>query len=595
MRTVRKHSTWLRLSVAAMALALLAAACASDTGAEDADAALGAAQAARGEASTALADAAAASAAADAALAAAEAAQAAADLAQATATGNAADVAAAEAALADAQAAAESAREQAAAAEQEAEQAREAAAAAEEQAAAAAAAPTAAPEPPPPPPPAADEGPTAIRLAILSDCEGAFGAFHDRDIAGVVTAFAEHAGATVNDRNAPQAGFSDASINGVPIELVGIGCADDTAEAALRETRRLMEDIGADIMIGPLSGDESIAVANYAKDHPNQTFVNGTSGAQDSTMAVQAPNFFRFNGDGAQWNAGLGDIAHNVLGWETAAVIGDDYSFAWTSTAGFIAEFCAAGGDVISRVYPPLNTTDYSGFVEQLPGPDEVDGYFWAVGGAGLVPALNAFEDAKGDVVGEQHMGNLFWGIPDVFTAIGPRVVGSYSGGFGNAPDLQTEKAAEFRAIINRHFDEIPFGGSPAPADAAYFDAFYMNYYNNAWGLIEGLKAIGADLSGGHEPLWEAISNVTLDAAFGEISLDHNRTAIQDQYVGRIYLDDDGNMASSTVAFVPQVDQTFGGTFSGDPSPSRDYPPCEVRDLPWIGNAVPVVNGVLQN
>ncbi len=595
MRIVRKHSTWLRLSVAAMALALLAAACASDTGAEDADAALSAATAARGEASTALADAASAAAAADAALAAAEAAQAAADLAQATASGNAADVAAAEAALADAQAAAEDARAQAAAAEDEAQQARDAAAAAEEQAAAAAAAPTAAPEPPPPPPPAAAEPTTSIKLAILSDCEGAFGAFHDRDIAGVVTAFAEHAGATVNDRTAPQAGFSNASINGVAIELVGIGCADDTAEAALRETRRLMEDIGAEIMIGPLSGDESIAVANYAKDHPHQTFVNGTSGAQDSTMAVRAPNFFRFNGDGAQWNAGLGDIAHNVLGWETAAVIGDDYSFAWTSTAGFIAEFCAAGGDVISRVYPPLNTTDYSGFVEQLPGVDEVDGYFWAVGGAGLVPALNAFEDAKGEIVGQQHMGNLFWGIPDVFRAIGPRVEGSYSGGFGNAPDLQTDKAAEFRAIINRHFDEIPFGGAPAPADAAYFDAFFMNYYNNAWGLIEGLKAIGADLSGGHEPLWEAISNVTLDAAFGQISLDSNRTAIQDQYVGRIYIDDAGEMQSSTVAFVPQVDQTFGGTFTGDPPPSRDFPPCEVRDLPWIGNATPVVDGVLQN
>ena len=589
MRTKGKQSIWLKISVLTMALAMVAAACASDSGSEDADAALAAAGGARDEASAALADAAAAAAAADAALKAAEAAQAAAELAQATADGNEAAVAAAEAQLADAQAAADAARDQAAAAQEEAESARAAAAEAEAQAAA-------------PPPPAAapaddmdDMATTVVNVAILSDCEGAFGAFHDRDIAGVVTAMAEHAGATVNDRNSPQAGWSNASINGVAIELVGIGCADDTAEAALRETRRLMEDIGADIMIGPLSGDESIAVANYAKDHPGQTFVNGTSGAQDSTMAVRAPNFFRFNGDGAQWNAGLGDIAHNTLGWETAAVIGDDYSFAWTSTAGFIAEFCAAGGDVISRVYPPLNTTDYSGFVEQLPGPDEVDGYFWAVGGAGLVPALNAFEDAKGDVVGEQHMGNLFWGIPDVFTAIGPRVVGSYSGGFGNAPDLQTDKAAEFRAIINSHFDEIPFGGSPAPADAAYFDAFFMNYYNNTWGLIEGLKAIGADLSGGHEPLWEAISNVTLDAAFGEISLDSNRTAIQDQYVGRIYLDDDGNMASSTVAFVPQVDQTFGGTFTGDPSPSRDYPPCEVRDLPWIGNATPVVNGVLQN
>ena len=590
MQTIRKQSIWVRLSVLAMALALLAAACASDSGSEDADAALAAAQGAGDEATAALADAAAAAAAADAALRAAEAAQAAAELAQATADGNEEAVAAAEEQLVAAQAAADAARDQAADAQAEAAAAREAAAEAEAQAQATAQAP---------PPAAADDDmddmTTVINVAILSDCEGAFGAFHDRDVAGVVTAMAEHAGATVNDRNDPQAGWSNASINGVAIELAGIGCADDTAEAALRETRRLMEDIGADIMIGPLSGDESIAVANYAKDHPNQTFVNGTSGAQDSTMAVRAPNFFRFNGDGAQWNAGLGDIAHNTLGWETAAVIGDDYSFAWTSTAGFIAEFCAAGGDVISRVYPPLNTTDYSGFVEQLPGPDEVDGYFWAVGGAGLVPALNAFEDAKGDVVGEQHMGNLFWGIPDVFTAIGPRVVGSYSGGFGNAPDLQTDKAAAFRAVINSHFDEIPFGGSPAPADAAYFDAFYMNYYNNTWGLIEGLKAIGADLSGGPEPLWEAISNVTLDAAFGEISLDSNRTAIQDQYVGRIYLGDDGNMASSTVAFVPQVDQTFGGTFTGDPSPSRDYPPCEVGDLPWIGNAVPVVNGELQN
>ena len=75
-----------------------------------------------------------------------------------------------------------------------------------------------------------------------------------------------------------------------------------------------MEQLDADVMIGPLSGDESIAVANYAKQHPDKTFVDGSAGAQDTTLKVQAPNFFRFNGDGAQWNAGLGDIAYNKLG-----------------------------------------------------------------------------------------------------------------------------------------------------------------------------------------------------------------------------------------------------------------------------------------
>ena len=77
-----------------------------------------------------------------------------------------------------------------------------------------------------------------------------------------------------------------------------------------------MEQLDADVMIGPLSGDESIAVANYAKQHPDKTFVDGSAGAQDTTLKVQAPNFFRFNGDGAQWNAGLGDIAYNKLGLE---------------------------------------------------------------------------------------------------------------------------------------------------------------------------------------------------------------------------------------------------------------------------------------
>ena len=107
------------------------------------------------------------------------------------------------------------------------------------------------------------------------------------------------------------------------------------------------------------------------------TFIDGIAGSQEPTLQVQAQNYFRFHGDGAQWNAGLGDRLHNEAGWDTVAVIADDYSFGWTSAAGFIADFCAVGGDVVTRVFPPLGTTDYSSFIQQLPDPDEVDGYFW--------------------------------------------------------------------------------------------------------------------------------------------------------------------------------------------------------------------------
>ncbi len=114
-----------------------------------------------------------------------------------------------------------------------------------------------------------------IKIAVLSDCQGAFGSFDNQDMAGVVTAMVQYAGAKAKNPNKPRDGWTGGQINGHPLKLVGVGCSNDRADTAIKETKRLMEQLGADIMIGPLSGDESIAVANYAKQHPTKTFVDG--------------------------------------------------------------------------------------------------------------------------------------------------------------------------------------------------------------------------------------------------------------------------------------------------------------------------------
>ena len=98
-----------------------------------------------------------------------------------------------------------------------------------------------------------------IKIAVLSDCQGAFGSFDNQDLAGVVTAMSQYAGAKAKNVNKPRAGWVGGSINGHPLKLVGIGCSNDRADTAIKETKRLMEQLGADILIGPLSGDESIA------------------------------------------------------------------------------------------------------------------------------------------------------------------------------------------------------------------------------------------------------------------------------------------------------------------------------------------------
>jgi branched-chain amino acid transport system substrate-binding protein len=435
---------------------------------------------------------------------------------------------------------------------------------------------------------------TPIKVAIMSDCKGAFGVFYNSDIAGAIAAFSQFTGAKPKDPNNPSAGMVGGQIGGHPIKIVGFGCGNDTVPLAISETKRLMEQLGADILIGPLSGAESIAVANYAKSHPTKTFVNGTAGAQETTLKVRAPNFFRFNGDGAQWNAGIGEIAYYKLHLRKVALIEDDYAFAYASAAGMIADFCAVGGKIVKRVAPPLNTTDYSPYVRQLPPPSKVDGYFWVIGGSGTVPSLKAFESVYGPISAKKFVGNLFFATPGSYQTLAPRINGAYVGGFGNAPDLKS--AARYNAIIGHWFKKFPeFPKLTAEQQAG--NGFVYNYYMNTWGLILGLKKVNGDLSGGQKKLQQAIVQVGktgINAGYGKVTLDQNRQAIQDQYSYRLVVGKNGAPGVETIMTIPHVDETWGGHFTpSTPNLGRDYPTCTKFKLPWAGKQRFVKNGVI--
>ncbi len=123
---------------------------------------------------------------------------------------------------------------------------------------------------------------------------------------------------------------------GKKIELI-TGSSDASPDSAVRAARKLVEQDGVEILIGPLSGREGLAVKDYSKTKPEVTFVNGISGAQDTTLRDPAPNFFRFNIDGAQWMAGLPEYVYNEKGYKKVAVLAEDYSFPYTQVLGFMA------------------------------------------------------------------------------------------------------------------------------------------------------------------------------------------------------------------------------------------------------------------
>jgi len=428
-----------------------------------------------------------------------------------------------------------------------------------------------------------------VRVAIMTDCKGAFGFGYEPDIGGAQAAFAQYAGGKAKNPKKPSAGMTGIKVGSTSVKIVGYGCGDDTVPTAVKETRRLMEQLKADVMIGPLSGDEAVSVANYAKTHPTKTFVIGTAGSQDPTLQIAPKNVFRYHGDGAQWNAGIGEIAYKKLGWRNAAIVMDDYSFGWTSGAGIIADFCAIGGKITKRVFPPLGTTDYASYIQQLPGPDQIDGYFWVVGGTGTGASLTAFEQANGALKPSQHIGNLFFAFLGADKVVAPKVVGSYVGGFGTGPGLKTKQAKAYEAVVAKHYPGLNGGN--------YADGFVYNYYNAAWAFIRGLQSsagqLGAKLQASM-PKTNASGYEVSDN--GIVKLDGNRQAIQDQYPLQIVKNADGSVGTVVVGYVPNVDQSFGGLFKKtSPAPGRTQPPCVKKKLPWQGKIKVVKNGVITN
>jgi branched-chain amino acid transport system substrate-binding protein len=428
-----------------------------------------------------------------------------------------------------------------------------------------------------------------VKIAIMTDCKGAFAFGYEPDIGGTLAALSQYAGAKPKNKKKPSAGITGGSAGGAALKVVGYGCGDESPALALKETRRLMSQLGGDVMIGPLSGDEAVAIANWAKQNPQKTVIIGTAGSQDPTMQIAPKNLFRYHGDGAQWNAGLGEILYKKLGWRTAALIGDDYSFPWTSAAGVIADFCGIGGKITKRVWTPPTGGDYAPFIRQLPAPDKVDGYFWLVGGSNTGTSLQAYEQIYGPVDPKKFSGNLFLFFLGNYATVAPKLIGSYFGGFGTAEtgELKTKTAKKYVAQAGKWY--------PGVWDPS--DGFFYNYWNAGWALVQGLQRSGGEVGPAlQQALPRAIKPAFQLSNKGVLKLDSRRQAIQDQWPLQIVKGKDGKPAAALAGYVPNVDQTFGGLFGpSKPAPSRTFPPCVKRKLPWQGKIQVVKKGIVTN
>ncbi len=392
----------------------------------------------------------------------------------------------------------------------------------------------------------------SVKVGVLATLEGTYTVLGEDGVRGLKTALA-----TLGD----EAG-------GREIELV-IQSTDASPDSAVRGARKLVEQDKVDIVIGPLSGSEGIAIRDYSKTQSQVTFINGISGAQETTYVKPSDNFFRFNMDGAQWSAGLGDYVYNEKGYETVATVGEDYSFIYTQVFGFATEFCQAGGEITERLWVPLGTKDFGSIIAQL--PDDVDAIYLGLGGGDAVNFLNQYQQAGGDA---NLIGGSIMVDGTVLSSKGSAkkaLIGVPSSG----PQADTWDDEKWQAYVKKYQDTFkPEERFPSPS------LLGTGYYNATTAMVQCMDEVKGDLSDGHKAFRGCLASLELDAPNGKITLDDNRQAIGTNFVTEVVELDDGTLANKLVKIIPNVNQTLGidpAAFAEIGLPARETPVCKAK------------------
>lgn len=317
-----------------------------------------------------------------------------------------------------------------------------------------------------------------------------------------------------------------------------------TPDSAVMAAESLLDGHGADIIIGPLSGNEGLAIRDFAKTRPNHTFINGIAGGQDMTLRSPAPNFFSFSTNGVQWMAGLSEYVLEQ-GYRKVVTVAEDYSYPHGQIAGFTIQYCRMGGKISQKFWVPLGTTDYRAFISAL--DTNIDAIFVALGGTDAVNFLQQYRETGrqtpligGSITIDQTVLNQRGELAE-------RLVGTASSG----PIADNNPHPAWQAFVESYRKRFP-RALTSPSLAAY------GYYVNTRATLLALQMINGSLDDGQQIFQKTLATIAFDGPTGPVRLDHNRNAIATNFLTVVDRRADGSLYNRLVKTIPDVNQTLG-------------------------------------
>lgn len=326
---------------------------------------------------------------------------------------------------------------------------------------------------------------------------------------------------------------------------------------ARTKAQELVEQDKVSVIIGPLAAFELLAIDDYTKAH--KIPLMSVAAAEDITQRHPDPYFARCTSSSAQCSQVMGYHAAKVLKYKKMALIGDDIAYGQEQNAGFQRVFEDNGGEVVQKLWPPLNAPDYGTYIAQI--RSDVDAVFMSFAGSN---GLRFFKQY-------------------------------YEYGLGGKTPLLGGMTAVDEAILQQMGDQaigmlsVSYYSSvlPYPANKVFVDDMRKTYkvdpgyyaagtYVSAQVLDAALKSIGGRIDN-HAAIIHAIRTGHFpNTARGPVSFDQFGNVVGNVYVLKV-AKQGGQLVNAVEKTYPNVSQfwTYDPKwFLAQPVYSRNYPPA---------------------
>jgi branched-chain amino acid transport system substrate-binding protein len=328
---------------------------------------------------------------------------------------------------------------------------------------------------------------------------------------------------------------------------------------AISKARKLVENDKVHMLAGIILSNVAYALVPYVESQGIPT-VYPINSADDLTQRKR-PRWLVRTGFSAGGNMHpFGEYAATTLRYKKVVTIGLDYAFGWETVGGFHKSFEDNGGQVIQKLWVPLNVQDYGPYIGQI--KKDADAVF--VVALGRWTLLFAKEYAASGLRGRIPLiAGGTYSDEHVLPQLGDESIGVVSAHHYSAA-LDTPANRRFRAAFEKAYQRIP--------------SFYSeNCYTGARIISEALKGIGG-MAEDRGPLMAALRRVEItDAPRGPVKMDGYGNPTQNIYIRKVERVD-GKLQNSVIYTYPNVSQFWKyppGEFLKQPVYSREFPPCK--------------------